>query len=388
MVGLLALGFDVHIFCGSNGADWSKFTTIISPEDVEGRMHFSLPTRTLLQILVSGIPKVIQKFFRHPVDFIQYLAHCWRHKHTNPAGFLRSVYLRAHMIGLQLDLMHIEFDWQGSLIADMKFFFNCPLLLSSRGSARRTTVINAYPNMMRSLFEIADYYHIISNYLYNDLKNLGLPAKISVTIIEPSIDVDLFAPNRLTRNSNGVIQIATIARLSWAKGHEFILDALSLVRKAGVQFHYFIFGDGDYHEPIAFAIHQNGLTDSVTFVPYIPREQLADRLNSIDILVHLALEEGFCNAVIEAQAMQIPCVVSDSGGLPENVADGVTGFVVPRRNPRAAAEKIILLAKDSDLRFQMGQEGRKRVMARFDLKLQIAKFANLYNEILRTQETQ
>ena len=84
----------------------------------------------------------------------------------------------------------------------------------------------------------------------------------------------------------------------------------------------------------------------------------------------VGIEEGFCNAVIEAQAMELPVVTSDAGGLPENVEDGVTGFVVPRRNPAALADKLALLARDPALRRRLGCAGRARATARFDLDRQ------------------
>jgi colanic acid/amylovoran biosynthesis glycosyltransferase len=100
-----------------------------------------------------------------------------------------------------------------------------------------------------------------------------------------------------------------------------------------------------------------------------------------DIMVHAAVEEGFCNAVIEAQAMELPVVTSDAGGLPENVEDGVTGFVVPRRNAEAMAEKIIELARDASLRQRLGAAGRARALERFDLDRQAAAFVRLYTEL-------
>ncbi len=79
--------------------------------------------------------------------------------------------------------------------------------------------------------------------------------------------------------------------------------------------------------------------------------------------------------------MRLPVVVSDAGGLPENVADGVTGFVVPRRDPDAMAEKLAILINDPELRQEMGLAGRQRVEALFRLEDQIRAFGSLYDEV-------
>ena len=84
--------------------------------------------------------------------------------------------------------------------------------------------------------------------------------------------------------------------------------------------------------------------------------------------------------------MAIPVVASDADGLSENVQDGVTGFVVPRRNPSALAKKLILLAQDPALRERMGWAGRQRVLGRFQLGDQIAAFDGLYRQILNAAD--
>ena len=100
-----------------------------------------------------------------------------------------------------------------------------------------------------------------------------------------------------------------------------------------------------------------------------------------DVLLHAAVSEGFCNAVVEAQAMGLPSVVTDADGLSENVSHGETGFVVPRRDPGAMAEKIAFLAQDPDLRESMGKSARRRAEEMFSIERQIEDFVDLYSEL-------
>ena len=101
-----------------------------------------------------------------------------------------------------------------------------------------------------------------------------------------------------------------------------------------------------------------------------------------DVFLHSAVSEGFCNAVMEAQAMSLPVVCTDAGGLPENVEHEVSGFVVPRREPQPLAERLALLARNPALRQQMGQAGRRRVLASFRQEKQIADFDRFFREVL------
>ena len=103
-----------------------------------------------------------------------------------------------------------------------------------------------------------------------------------------------------------------------------------------------------------------------------------------DVFLHAAVSEGFCNAVIEAQAMKLPVVCTDADGLPENVCEGETGFVVPRRDPEAMALGLSRLAADPSLRERMGRAGRRRVEKHFRIEDQIVAFDRAYARLLGT----
>jgi len=124
--------------------------------------------------------------------------------------------------------------------------------------------------------------------------------------------------------------------------------------------------------------HQLGLDDAVDFAGAVPHGQVQRELAEADVLVHLSTSEGFGNAVLEAQAMACPVVASDADGLPENVLDGETGLIVPRRNPEAAADALEALAKDAHLRRRLGEAGRRRVQQEFTLERELDGFERLY----------
>jgi len=133
---------------------------------------------------------------------------------------------------------------------------------------------------------------------------------------------------------------------------------------------------------VVFARHQLDLEGTAELLRAQPRREVKAQMAWADVFLHAAVSEGFCNVVIEAQAMRLPVVCSDAGGLPENVADGETGFVVPRRDPQALAGKLALLAGDPDLRLRMGLAGRERVLRCFRLEDQLAAFERFYRELL------
>jgi glycosyltransferase involved in cell wall biosynthesis len=116
-----------------------------------------------------------------------------------------------------------------------------------------------------------------------------------------------------------------------------------------------------------------------------PREAVLDQIRAADVFVHASVSEGFSNGLLEAQAMELPAVSSDADGARENLCDGETGFVVPRRDPEALADKVLLLAREPELRLRMGRAGRRRVLKHFRPQDQTDAFLELYEHALRVR---
>jgi len=390
VLGLLDRGFDVQIFTSAPSSDWGRFQVLAGREDVRRRIHAAPPTDSLRKILTIGLLILLKTLLRHPLEFFRFTRHCWKYRKSHPLGFLKALYSRLHFVGHRADVLHIEFDVQGANFVDLRYFLNCKILLSGRGAFQRTSLLDEFPNLPTYLFSHIDGYHFISKYLRQNSYNLGLSQTLPTWIIEPAIDLTLFDNLQLPskRETRSVIRLVTVARLDWSKGYEFAVDAVALAASTGLPIEYTIVGDGNYREPVEFAARQYGLFQSgvIKFTGAVPREKVVEYLCDADIMILASLSEGFCNAVIEGQVAGLPVVCSDAGGLPENVEDGVTGFVVPRRNPEAMAEKIIQLAHDPELRKRMGEAGRVRAQNRFDLNHQIEAFTNLYQELAAREQ--
>jgi glycosyltransferase involved in cell wall biosynthesis len=106
----------------------------------------------------------------------------------------------------------------------------------------------------------------------------------------------------------------------------------------------------------------------------------------IDISVIVSNQESFGVSVIEAGACENPVVVSNVGGLPEVVEDGVTGIIVPAKNPIATADAIEKLILDKSLRESMGKAGRKRVEALYKWENNVEQMMEIYYKTLLTKE--
>jgi glycosyltransferase involved in cell wall biosynthesis len=119
---------------------------------------------------------------------------------------------------------------------------------------------------------------------------------------------------------------------------------------------------------------------------YRPRkgiDYLIDAIEALpgDVEVHLE-REGLARAIIEAMAYRVPPVVTDAGGSPELVVDGVSGFVVPPRDAQGLADAIEKLYRDKDLRRRMGEAARERIATDFRNEDTVRKTIALYEELV------
>ncbi len=121
----------------------------------------------------------------------------------------------------------------------------------------------------------------------------------------------------------------------------------------------------------------------IRFVPHQGDErQVARYYQASDIYLHAAREDTFPNTVLEAMACACPVIATAVSGIPEQVIEGETGFLVPAGDAQAMANRVLLLLADEDRRFDMGKSSADRAARRFDLSKQIDNYLDWYREIL------
>ena len=234
------------------------------------------------------------------------------------------------------------------------------------------------PNMYENVWPYVDKVHCISNDIRNAALKSGLPTTIPMHIIYPAISLADFTATE-SYPPNEIPQIITVARLHWKKGLEYTLEALAVLAQKGIAFHYTIVGDGRDYERLKFAAHQLGVSDRVTFLGKVAHDDIPTLLRKSDVYVQYSIQEGFCNAVLEAQAAGLLCVVSDAEGLSENVLHEQTGWVVPKRRPELLAEQInAVMALSDGEKNTIRKAAEARVREAFNLEKQADAFGEFF----------
>ena len=378
-------GWDVHIVCAhSDPREWQRFPDLGRMKHVKKRVHRSWPIRPRW-LAACLMPLVfLSCLWRNPKGLMSYL---FKGFSLFGVDIFRRFYLDAELIALKVDLVHFEFGALAVTREYIKELLDVKLVASFRGHDLDFVGLDDFQGYYSETWKKADAFHFLGNNLWQQAVRRGCPLDKSKYIISPAIDPESFDPGERAHNQNTgtngrPLRILSVGRLHWAKGYEYGLQAVKTLVDRGIACEYRIVGNGDSFACLAFARQQLGLDEIVTFLGGLPQAEVKAQMQWADILLHPAVEEGFGNVVIEAQAMSLPVVCSDAVGLPENVADNETGFVVPRRSPEALAEKMILLAREPEVRQQMGLAGRQRVLTHFELREQNEAIDRMYREVL------
>jgi glycosyltransferase involved in cell wall biosynthesis len=203
-----------------------------------------------------------------------------------------------------------------------------------------------------------------------------------IDISERQLTHDDQAIRQMIGLPNGAVLLGTVANLFPRKGYEVMLQALPAILRAVPTVHYVIVGSDDhnYADRLKSLAHELKVADRVHIVGF--QDPVQPFLAALDLYVHPALMEGFGIAVVEAMAMGKAVVATTTGGLPEVVAQGETGLLVPPGDVESLAATVVSLLQDPVRREQMGRNGKARAQERFSLSASVRQMEQLYGEVL------
>lgn len=289
----------------------------------------------------------------------------------------KNLLMNSKFLNQKLDWLHFGFGTAVFSRENVAEAIGAKMAVSFRGFD-----IGVYPikniNCYEKLWQKVDKIHVISDDISDLVFENGFKDKNKIVKITPAINIDFFKIAK-DKSINNKLIFTTIARLHWKKGLEYTLEALAILKLKGVDFQYNIIGDGSEKERLQFVAHQLGITNCVRFLGKMKPDEVKEELEKTDIYLQYSIQEGFCNAVLEAQAMGLLCIVSDAEGLSENILDGKTGFVVPKRNSKLLANKINeVIEFDSKTKSVIVNNAIQRVENEFSIEKQVSKFINFY----------
>jgi len=284
-----------------------------------------------------------------------------------------------------LDIFHIQ--WAKTLVQYPEFIekLTSPVVLSLRGAHINYSPLSDKVLAQRYMkyFPMVAGFHAVSNAIAKETEKYAAdPGKI--TVIRPAVKRKLinYEQTKKTIESEKII-IISVGRCHWKKGYTFALDAMALLKKKDVQFHYTIIAAGRDHENIPYQIHDLGLSEYVSLINGLPHDEALNQLSKSDIFLLPSLEEGISNAVLEAMALGIPVISTDCGGMNEIINNGKNGFLVPVRNVDSMAGAIRnFRVLDKENKRNIIRNARETITRNHLVSHQIDQFKNFYSKII------
>lgn len=174
--------------------------------------------------------------------------------------------------------------------------------------------------------------------------------------------------------------IGSVGRLEPVKGYRYFLKAAALLLRSCPEVSFLLVGDGRDRAELWARAQALGIGERFHFLGW--RDDVPSLLKAMDIFVIPSLNEGMGRAAVEAMAAGLPVVASRVGSLPEVVAHGDTGLLVPPADPEALSSALLSLLHDPQGRRAMGERGRASV-APYSVEKMIDRIGALYQELLR-----
>ncbi len=261
------------------------------------------------------------------------------------------------------DLTHSFFTVPcGFLSLLLRFEFGLPYVISLRGSDvpyysdRFTFLYKLITPLIKFIWRRSS--RVVSN--SEGLRELAFRSspKQKIEIIYNGIDTKQFFPKLENAAQARFVLTVGASRITDRKGINYLIEAVAKLVPKYPQIYLKLMGDGNAREKLEQFVKDSRLEKNVVFLGRIPHEDVLPYYQEASLFVFPSLNEGMSNAMLEALAVGLPLVSTNTGGASELVTDGENGFIIKFKDSQDIADKIEKLILDEELRKKMALVSR------------------------------
>jgi len=310
----------------------------------------------------------------------------------NKGYFINALFLRKLLKQIKPDLLHAHYASGYGTLGRLSGFH--PYMLSVWGADVYDFPYESFLKMkllklnLQAADVIASTSHVMAKQTHKICENLP---KIHVTPF--GIDIQSFKPLESVKHTD-VITIGTVKTLAYKYGIDTLIQGFAETRDflmatdkhMASKLRLLIVGGGPDRASMEQLAKSLNISDVAEFTGAVPYGKVPEYLNRLDIYVAASRldSESFGVAILEASACALPVIVTNVGGLPEVVEDGVTGIIIPKDDHHALAKAIEKLLLNQELRDTMGRAGLKRVIDYYNWEDSVTIMENIYKNAVKT----
>ncbi len=291
------------------------------------------------------------------------------------------------------ELLHAFWSPAGIISVIVGFMKSKPVVITLWGSDLFFLKMPILSHLFRVILNKADALIFENQHFKKQVEKLNFSNE-NIMVIPNGVDLRQFkhgdkvaARAALKLPTDGLI-ILSVGSLTKAKGHIYLLQALSDLLGKRDDIHLHIVGEGDEHDFLKKEIARLGLDKKVDLAGRVTHDTIVTWLSAADIFALPSLHEGTPNSLLEAMAMGLPVIASATGGIPEVIDDGISGLLVTPASTKELKEKLSQLVESTDLCDRLGKNARLKIETNFgSWEDQAGKLHSLYQKLLRDNPT-
>ena len=295
--------------------------------------------------------------------------------------YLKAVrQLRRQLKTFRPDFLHAHYACSFGLIGALAGFH--PYVLSVWGSdvynyPRQGSL---YRRLLTFTLRKSDYILSTSHCM---ARETALYTNKPIAVTPFGVDMQRFAPVPVTDKPAAFV-VGNVKTLKHCYGIDTLIRAFAIVHEhhPDTDMRLLIAGTGPDHDQLVVLCEELGIRPLVDFLGYIPNQELPQLYAKFDVSVSLSREESFGVVAVEAMSCGCSVVTSDAEGFCEVVDNNVTGYIVPKDNPAAAAEAIERFVDNPQLRATMGTAARQRVADLYDWECNVDTMMAIYRRVI------
>jgi glycosyltransferase involved in cell wall biosynthesis len=375
---LRQLGFDIQVASIRNPDRDPGLMT--AAEQAEARSTYYVKSTGMVRLLWAHVHTLISR----PGPYIRGLAGALRTSSERRPQTLYGLFYftEAVAVGYWMErrgLTHVHTHYASTVGLVVARIFPVTLSVTFHGSAEFVNPAG---------FQLAEKIHsslfccAISQYGVSQLMfACGYPEWPKLELTALGVDPDRFQP-RPFRPSPAPFQIVCVGQLAPVKGLHLLIAAIAALVQEGRYIRLRFAGDGPERTALRQDVESRGLSGQVSFEGNVNQDKLLDLYRESDALVMSSFAEGLPVVLMEAMAMEIPCVAPWVNGIPEIVTHETDGLLVPPGDAEALARAIARLMDDAELRRTLGQKARLKILEKFDLQRNTQHLADAFRRRL------
>jgi len=344
-------------------------------EAEEARQTFSVLGAGYLHALAANL----RILCRHPFGYVRGLLYAWSLSRGTPKlvlmctfYFLEAVVAGDYFERQQVRNIHTHFS--STVLLLLARIFRVRYSLTLHGSGEFADVVGFH---LAEKVAGATFVATVAQYGMSQVLNASDPAHWHKVVVLPlGVDVEAFRPKNAPRRNRGEpFRLLSVGRLSAAKGYPILIEAVALLRESGRDVSLTLVGEGPLRTPLERLIAGHALEDVVRLAGACNHDRILDYYDSSDAFVLSSFLEGLPVVLMEAMAMELPCVATWITGIPEIIENDAEGLLVPPASASAIADAVGRLMEDPEAARRLGMAARRKVVAKYNLGRNVERLA-------------